>query len=106
SQKSNDPDLNPNLFVFAYDWRKSNVENADTLRDYIGCVQQFYPNDKVDIVAHSNGGLLAGRYILANPGKVNRLITIAPPWLGAPKAINVLETGDAGFSPRTLPRRQ
>ena len=102
NQKSADPDLNPNLFVFAYDWRKSNIENADKLRDYVGCVQQFYPDVKVDIIAHSNGGLLARRYILDNPGKVNRLITIATPWLGAPKAINVLETGDGGFDWRLI----
>jgi probable HAF family extracellular repeat protein len=102
SQKSDDPVSNPDLFVFAYDWRKSNIENADKLRDYIGCVQQFYPNTKVDILAHSNGGLVARRYILDNPGKVNRLITIGTPWLGVPKAINALETGDSGFDWRLI----
>jgi hypothetical protein len=37
---------NPTLFVFAYDWRKDNAENAVALKDYIGCVQKFYPNAK------------------------------------------------------------
>src|SRR5439155_5266811 len=77
SQKSNDPNLNPNLFVFAYDWRKSNVENAAKLKDYVTCVQQFYPDTKVNILAHSMGSLLARRYILDNPGKVKKFITIA-----------------------------
>lgn len=49
----------PNLFVFAYDWRKSNVENAVALKDYVGCVQKFYPDSKVDILTHSMGGLIA-----------------------------------------------
>lgn len=91
SQRWNDP----TLFVFAYDWRKSSVENAQALKDYIGCVQRFYPNKKVDLLAHSMGGLVSRRYILDNtsPRQVNRLITVATPWLGAPKAINVLETG-------------
>lgn len=96
TQKHDDPSDNPNLFVFAYDWRKSIAENAPLLRDYVGCVQMFYPNTKVNILAHSMGGLLARRYIIDNPGthKVNKLITIATPWLGAPKAIHVLETGN------------
>jgi alpha-beta hydrolase superfamily lysophospholipase len=80
-------DSNPNLFVFAYDWRKSNEKNAVALKDYVGCVQQFYSGTKVNILAHSMGGLLARRYILDNPGthNVDKLITIASPWLGARK---------------------
>lgn len=86
----------PNLFVFAYDWRISNVENTAKLKDYIGCIQRFYPGTKVDVLTHSMGGLLARRYILLNPTdhSVSKLITIAAPWLGAPKAINVMETGE------------
>ena len=96
TQKHDDPADNPNLFVFAYDWRKSNADNANLLKDYIGCAQMFYPNTKVNVLAHSMGGLLARRYIIDNPGthEVNKLITIATPWLGAPKAIHVLETGN------------
>ncbi|HKC64959.1 MAG TPA: DUF4214 domain-containing protein [Pyrinomonadaceae bacterium] len=84
----------PNLFVFAYDWRLSDRDNAQLLKQYVQCVQSFYPNTHVDILTHSMGGLLARRFILENPNVVNRLITIAAPWLGAPKAINTLETGD------------
>jgi pimeloyl-ACP methyl ester carboxylesterase len=97
-QKSNDPNLNPSLFVFAYDWRQSNVENALKLKDYTACIQQFYPDSKVNIIAHSMGSLVARRYILDNPGKVKKLITIAGAWLGAPKSVYTLETGDADFS--------
>jgi pimeloyl-ACP methyl ester carboxylesterase len=95
SQKTDDPATNPNLFVFAYDWRKSNIENAALLKSYVGCVQKFYPDSRVNILTHSMGGLMARRYILDNPGRhsVGELITIGAPWLGAPKAINVLETG-------------
>lgn len=86
---------NPNLFVFAYDWRKSNAENSAALREYVQCVQRFYPNKKVNVVTHSMGSLLARRYILDNPDthNVNKMITIGAPWLGAPKGIYALETG-------------
>ena len=91
----------PNLFVFAYDWRKSNIENAQALKEYVGCVRRFYPDSKVNILAHSMGGLLARRYIISNPNdhNVNKMVTIGSPWLGAPKAIEVLETGNFGLSP-------
>lgn len=83
----------PNLFVYAYDWRLDNAENAALLSQYVTCIEQFYPNTRVNILTHSMGGLLARRYILDNPDKVDKLITIAAPWLGAPKAIMALETG-------------
>ncbi|MFN2579140.1 MAG: Ig-like domain-containing protein [Pyrinomonadaceae bacterium] len=98
-QKSQDEKNNPNLFVFAYDWRQSNAENAIALKSYVECVKKFYPDKKVNILTHSMGGLLARRYIIDNPNgahNVDKLITIAAPWLGAPKAINVLETGEFG----------
>jgi len=92
----------PRLFVFAYDWRIDNDANADRLTDYIGCVQKFYPGRKVNLLAHSMGGVLARRYILKyynstqpnNGHQVNALISIGSPFLGAPKMLYVLETGN------------
>ncbi|MGH9949175.1 MAG: esterase/lipase family protein, partial [Pyrinomonadaceae bacterium] len=95
NQRFNDP----RLFVFAYDWRKSNIENANTLKDYVNCIRRFHPGTKVDIVAHSMGGLLGRRYIIANPGShdVRKMITIGSPFLGAPEALQVTETGKPRF---------
>lgn len=88
----------PTMFVFAYDWRLSNKESAARLKDYIACIHRFYPGAKVNIVAHSMGGLVARRYVLDTPNHfVRRLITIGTPWLGAPKFLHVLETGDLGL---------
>lgn len=96
TQKQDDPAQNPSLFVFAYDWRKSTSGNAAALKDYVGCVQQFYPGAKVNLLAHSMGGVVSRRYIIDNPGthKVNKLVTIASPFAGAPKALHVLESGE------------
>lgn len=70
------------------------------LENYVDCVRQFYPNGNIDILTHSMGSLLARRFILDHPNAhhINKLITIGAPWLGAPKAINVMETGDFGIS--------
>ena len=90
--------VSPTLFIFPYDWRKSNAVNSALLKDKILEIREKHPDSKVNIVAHSMGGVLARRYILDNPDPdshhVDKLITIGSPWLGAPKAINVLETGD------------
>jgi pimeloyl-ACP methyl ester carboxylesterase len=89
----------PTLFVFAYDWRKSNTQNTAALKEYIDCVRLIYhdvdPDQKVDMVAHSMGGLLSRRYILDYPSDnhVSKLITVNSPFLGAPRAIHVMETG-------------
>lgn len=85
------------LFVFAYDWRKSNDENAIALGNLVDNVRSMHSGSKVDIVAHSMGGILAQRHILEKPNGqhgVAKLITIGTPWLGAPKVINTLETGE------------
>jgi pimeloyl-ACP methyl ester carboxylesterase len=88
-------DNEPNLFTFPYDWRRSNVTAVAQLKEYVEVVKRFHPEaEQVDILAHSMGGLVSRRFILDNPGAVNRLITLGSPWLGAPKAINALETGD------------
>ncbi len=92
SQKKN----RPNLFVFPYDWRQSNELTSKDLRGYINCVRQLYPNTQVDLLTHSMGGLVGRRYVLDYAGDhhVNNHISIAAPWLGAPKLPYVLETGD------------
>ncbi len=87
----------PTLFIFAYDWRLDIAENAKALADYVAGIQKLYPNKKVNIVAHSMGGLVARRYILDNPGKVNKLITIATPFLGSPKPLYQMIYGTTGI---------
>ena len=89
-------DRHPTLFVFAYDWRLSNEDNALALADYISGINKLYPNTKVDIVAHSMGGLIARRYIIDNPGKVKRLISIASPFLGSAKPLYQMIYGTTG----------
>ena len=94
-QRCNEVSVNTNLFVFAYDWRKSNTKNASQLQEYIDCVRKRTGSEYVDVVAHSMGGLLTRRYVLDYPEShhIDRFISIATPWLGAPKTISVIESG-------------
>jgi pimeloyl-ACP methyl ester carboxylesterase len=77
----------PSLFVFAYDWRLPIEDNAGLLSEYISVINKYYPDKKVNIVTHSMGGLVARRYIIDHPGKVNKCITIAAPFLGSAKPL-------------------
>lgn len=83
----------PSLFVFAYDWRLAIEDNADLLAEYMRCVGTVYPGRKVNIVTHSMGGLVARRYIIDHPNTVNKLITIAAPFLGAAKPLYQMQFG-------------
>jgi pimeloyl-ACP methyl ester carboxylesterase/DUF971 family protein len=85
----------PSLFLFPYDWREGNDENIADLRSLVKCINNIYQaNVQVDVLAHSMGGLVARRYITSTPNhQVRRLITVGTPWLGAPKALYILETG-------------
>lgn len=93
---------------YAYDWRYGvvNIANKGTLyendtHDVVADIESLATSSfsgKVTIVAHSNGGLLAKALLtrLKQEGKahlVDRVIFLASPQLGTPKAIGVLLHG-------------
>jgi len=96
----------PNLFSFAYDWRQDNADSARRLADFMACVQRFWPDREVNVITHSMGSLVAQRYLLDTgaAAPVDRLITFGAPWLGSPKLVNVLFTGDFAKGPVNGPR--
>eukprot|EP01052_Picozoa_sp_SAG31_P022867 SAG31_NODE_1844_length_7106_cov_3.064935_1_plen_101_part_00 len=48
-----------NLFTFPYDWRRDYGETAELLADVVGQVSTQCSGEKIMIVAHGAGGLLA-----------------------------------------------
>lgn len=88
---------NTDLFVFPYDWRLPIETNSQKLKEKIDEILASRPGQKVDLVAHSMGGLLAKHYLFQHPdAKVDALIYLGTPHLGAPKAAKALVFGD-GF---------
>lgn len=53
------------VYVFTYDWRQDNVKNALRLHQYIQQLKKDHNNPglKVDIIAHSMGGLISRYYL-------------------------------------------
>jgi pimeloyl-ACP methyl ester carboxylesterase len=86
-------DAGYDVIEFGYDWRLSNGYNASKLEDLINSLHV----NKISIVAHSMGGLVASKYIAnkqANADKVDKFITLGTPYYGAPKALYMMETGE------------
>jgi hypothetical protein len=83
------------LFEFPYDWRKSNVDTAELLKDKIEEVKAVCSCTKVDIIAHSMGGLVTRQYIQSDyyQNDVDQVVFLATPHLGAPKAYLTWEGG-------------
>lgn len=92
-----------NLFTFPYDWRKDLDEIAENefrwLIDYDILGMYGFNSDinKIDIIAHSQGGLVFKRFVAKHP-KYNHVfgkaVFAGTPHLGAPKAAKALLYGD------------
>lgn len=90
---------NPNLFLFPYDWRDDIKKNSDNfLKPEIDTLVASSTTGKIDIVAHSQGGLLIKRLLYDHPeyaGKINKLVFVGTPNLGAPQSAKMLLYGDS-----------
>ncbi|MDP2709302.1 MAG: hypothetical protein Q8O93_04675 [bacterium] len=78
----------PNLFTFPYDWRADNNITAGLLKEKIRQVKEITGAAKVDLVAHSMGGLVARSYIQGDGylNDVDQVIFLGTPHLGAPES--------------------
>lgn len=72
------------FYVFAYDWRLDNVENARLLERKVKALKTKLrkPNLKFNIVAHSMGGLIA-RYAAMYGDRELPAVNPRPTWAGA-----------------------
>src|SRR5262245_16738551 len=93
---------NRDLFVAFYDWRKSVSDSAnDYLIPWIDRARKQSGSEKVVLVGHSMGGLVARSYIQSNAyrGDVERLITLGTPHRGAADAYYPWEGGEMNWGP-------
>jgi len=98
-------DKQPRYYIYYYDWRQDNVQSARQLGDLIEQIRSDYGNPKlkVDIVAHSMGGLIT-RYFMRygyvdvlddnefpvnnyGSSRVRRVVLLGTPNLGSVSAI-------------------
>lgn len=95
---------NQDLFMFPYDWRYGvsgkyvdGKTNADLLAQKIQDIMQQTGSSKVDIVAHSLGGLIVKKYAMDNltSNYIGKAVFVGVPNTGAPKAVKALIEGDS-----------
>src|SRR3989344_4225210 len=84
------------LFTFPYEWRDPNSINANLLKDKINEIKNICDCDKVDLVAHSMGGLVAREYIQSGQYQddVDQVIFLGTPHQGSPQAYLRWEAGE------------
>jgi pimeloyl-ACP methyl ester carboxylesterase len=91
------------LFTNPYDWRSDILKSASdtidpevvSLKERIDQVKNELGVEKVDLIAHSMGGLLVKKYLKDfGGGSINRFIDIGTPHVGAPSAYKILMYGD------------
>ncbi|MFY2762623.1 lipase/acyltransferase domain-containing protein [Arenimonas sp. MALMAid1274] len=98
-------------YVLLYDWRKENLEAVRQLHALIDQIRVDYrdPDLAVDILAHSNGGLIANYYLRYGPNdvltsdefipweqgahRIRRMVLLGTPSLGAVTSLERLQQG-------------
>ncbi len=90
--------LNKDLFLFPYDWRDEIAKNANTfLKQQIDSILASTTASSLNVIAHSQGGLLIKKLLYDNPNyeqKINKLIFVGTPNLGTPSSAKILFYGD------------
>lgn len=99
------------LYVYAYDWRQDNIESVRGLDALIETIREDYgdPDLRVDIVAHSMGGLITRYFIrygtddvlddnqfpvmYEGDHKVRQVILLGTPNLGSIASLDILLNG-------------
>ncbi len=82
-------------YVYLYDWRLDNVAAARGLHDFVESIRKDHgePRLKVDVLAHSNGGLLARYYARYGTAELAATGDFRPTQAGAPSIRRLLLVG-------------
>lgn len=88
------------IYRFPYDWRLDAGTNGKLLMDKINKVLSEENATKVDLIGHSQGGLVIRNMIAKNEEiatQVNKIIYVGTPHLGTTKAFASLYSGHESF---------
>ncbi len=87
---------NRNLFTAPYDWRLDINRAIPAIAAKIAQAAAASPTGKIDIIAHSMGGLVLKKYLAEIPNApfLDKVILAGVPQLGAPDTFKILNYGD------------
>jgi pimeloyl-ACP methyl ester carboxylesterase len=94
--------VTPRVYCCGYDWRQDNAKSALRLAEVVDEALRDTGEEKVMLVVHSMGGLVARHYCRALGGesKVFAVYSVGSPMLGAPSAYTQLKHGAPGLYTR------
>ncbi len=83
------------LFAFPYQWRQDNTITAHQLKEKIDEVKRITGKSKVDIIAHSMGGLVVRFYVESTvyENDIDQIVFLGTPHRGTPKIYPTWEGG-------------
>ncbi|OHA08848.1 MAG: hypothetical protein A3B37_00670 [Candidatus Sungbacteria bacterium RIFCSPLOWO2_01_FULL_59_16] len=92
------------LFFLGYDFRQDNAQSARELKAKIAEMKGACGCAKVDVIAHSMGGIIARQYAESDDyaGDIDQLIFLGTPHKGAPKAYLAWEGGEMSTKQQNL----
>ena len=86
---------NSNLIEYPYDWRSDIKSSSLKLKEKIDEIKTAKGVERVDLIAHSMGGLLVKKYLKDYGGdSINKFIDVGTPHTGAPSSYKILMYGD------------
>lgn len=100
------------VYLWGYDWRRPLEHTVEAFRAFCDDVAartallRHYARDgytaedgRVDVVAHSMGGLILTGYLAMNPSRhrVRKVVTLATPFRGSFEAVIKIATGTSGL---------
>lgn len=90
----------PTLFTFPYDWRQDNNITANLLREKIQAVKAMTGSNKVDIVAHSMGGLVTRSYVEGSDyqNDIDQVVFLGTPHQGSLESYLKYEGAEGFFT--------
>lgn len=90
--KTEGPDKN--LFTFFYNWTQPIENSANDLKQYIQTTVKPPLGQKISLVGHSLGGLVARTYVQNNPNnQIDKVISLGSPHSGTPQIYYAWEGG-------------
>jgi len=91
------------VYFFSYDFRQSVSDSADLLQKQIQNILNITEKAKVDLIAHSLGGLIVSAYLERYGNEnIGKVIILAAPYEGSPDTIKTALTGELTYIPGSV----
>jgi pimeloyl-ACP methyl ester carboxylesterase len=91
------------FYSFAYDWRRDNLETVEKFLTFMGDISARHGRQKVQVVAHSMGGLVSFVALNRRPDLFHSVLFAGVPFAGGISFLEDLHSGTpTGFNKRIL----